>query len=202
MWHSETCPILLDPKPPGYNHCLTHPCQSYLFLISVIKRIANRSFLDFLFFALRNVIYSTYLLFLPRYHKCLIHYRTNKCCTRRYWGVFYSSSLNAFSFVGRPLLMTSLSLAFHLLRFSSPQIYLLSGNMCIHKYAKWTLYNMKKFWWQPYSLFRRDRIVNIFLSCVQYPRLTMICSILSSCCHQTFLWLGAISDEEFGHFYA
>lgn len=117
-------------------------------------------------------------------------------------GEYFSSSLYAVSFVGRPLLMTSLSLAFHLLRFSSPQIYLLSGNMCIHKYAKWTLYNMKKFWWQPYSLFRRDCIVNIFLSCVQYPRLTMICSILSSCCHQTFLWLGAISDEEFGHFYA
>ena len=72
-------------------------------------------------------IYSTSLVFLPRYHKCLIHYRTNKCWTRRYWRVFFSSSLSAVSlFVVELPLKTSLSWAFHLLPFSSPHLYLKS----------------------------------------------------------------------------
>ena len=33
MSQSETCPPWVVPTLPGYNHCLTHPCQSLFFLV-------------------------------------------------------------------------------------------------------------------------------------------------------------------------
>mgnify|MGYP006896113396 CR=1 FL=1 len=144
----------------------------------------------FFFFALRIMLYLFYLFGLFTKVPQVPHPLQNQhVLNQKVLENLFSSSLNAFSFVGRPQLKTSLSLAFHLLRFYSPHCYLKSVvwehvyRWCRensvkkiklqHKCTRGILYNVKILVATLYLL-RRDCIVNILLSCVQYSMLPII----------------------------
>ena len=58
MSYSETCPSLGDPTSPGYNQCLTHPCQALVFLALFLSPPSPSLFLDSPLSLTLTILYS------------------------------------------------------------------------------------------------------------------------------------------------